>query len=289
MKPNEIIEQIEKAQNYIKKKKIEEASKILDELLKNIEPIEIDEHGKIMDFNTQLEFVIYCNMEKHSKISWKRNYLSEIYHLKGMIEFENGNFNEVISWEEKSLRWNPVNYIAYSEILEACIRLKDYKKFDAYFEKALKIIANPIYLAQLYKKMGFVCIDKGQDEMAYNLLLYSKLFFPRMEADKEISFLEKKVGTKLKYFPDLGVIRYIQENGLEYKCPEYIPDSLMSLIKFMTKILEERKYQTKESYLNAIDYCHSLYFHRPSESLHNLMFSFQKEYEEKFPIKKEEN
>ncbi len=289
MKQKEIIEQIEKSQFYIEKKKISEASEILDELLKNIEPIEIDKHGKIMDFNTQLEFVIYCNMEKHNKVSWNRNYLSEIYHLKGVIEFENKNFKEVLSWGEKSLRWNPANYITYSEILEACIRLKDYQKFDMYFEKALKITASPIYLAQLYKKLGFVYIDKGQDEMAYNLLLYSKLFFPRMEADKEIAYLEKKIGTKLKFFPDLGVIKYIQEKGLEYKCPDYIPESLMSLIKFMTRILEEKKYQTKETYLTVIDYCHSLYFHKPTENLHNVMFAFQKEYEEKFPIKKEVN
>ncbi len=35
----------------------------------------------------------------------------------------------------------------------------------------------PIDIAMLYKKLGYVWIERGEDEFAYNLILYSKLFF----------------------------------------------------------------------------------------------------------------
>ncbi len=286
MEVKEIIDQIKKANMYVQKKKAVEADAILDRLLKSIEPVEIDKYGKVMDFNTQLEFVLYCNMDKRRKISWTRNFLSEIYLLKGIIQFDNKKYKEAIAWYEKALRWNPVSVPIYSEILETYMKLKDFEKFDMYFQKAIKIAVRPVEIALLYKKLGYVWIEKGNDEIAYCLLLYSKLFFPRKEADKEIAYLEKKVGTKLKYFPDLGAIEYLKEKGLEYQKPDYVVPSLISIIKAMLDLMKKEKYQTKENYLMVIDYYHSLYFHRPGSGIHSQMLSLQREYELKFPVKK---
>ena len=108
----------------------------------------------------------------------------------------------------KALRWNPTSILIYNEILEAYISLKDFKKFNTYLQKAMKVAIRPVDIAILYKKISFVYEEQGDSETAYNLLLYSKLFFPRKEADIEIAYLENKFGTKFKYFPDLGTIEY---------------------------------------------------------------------------------
>ncbi len=288
MEKEEIIEQWNKANMYIKKRKFAEAENVLNKLLKAIDPIEIDKYGKVLDFNSQLEFVLYCNMDKHQKISWNRNFLSEIYTLLGVIQFDNRKYKEAISYYEKALRWNPVSFSVHSEILESYINMKNFEKFNIWFEKAIRISVMPIEIAILYKKAAFVYIEKGLDEVAYNLLLYSKLFFPRPEADQEIAYLEKKMGTKLKYYPDLGTINYLKERGIEYKTPPYIIPTLVGLINAMANLMKKEKFQTRENYLTLIDYYHALYFHKPDSNIHSLMLATQREYEIKFRIGREE-
>ena len=92
----EVIEELKKSNMYIAKKKFVNATGILDRLLKSIEPIEIDKHGKVLDFRNHLEFILYCHMDRHTKISWTRNtkscyYSSCLFHRKA----KTGNKN---SW-----------------------------------------------------------------------------------------------------------------------------------------------------------------------------------------------
>lgn len=288
MEIKETVEQLNKSNEYIQRKKYVEANKILDKLLKEIEPVEIDNHGRVLDFTNRLEFFLYCHMNKKINISWSRNFLSDIYLQKGIISFENKNYKEALDYYEKALRWNPASMLIYNEILETCISLRDYTKFDSYFQKAIKYAIRPFDLAVLYKKLGYIWIEKGQDEIAYNLFLYSKLFFPRKEADSEIAFLEKRFGTKLKYYPDLGTIEFLKNNNLLYERPEYIIPTYTALIKSMQEIMLKEEFQTRENYLLLIDYYHGLYFHNPGGLIHSALLAIQREYELKFPVKKEE-
>ena len=290
MERKEVVDQLNRANVYIARKKYTEAEKILDRLIKEIEPIEIDGHGRVLDFSNRLEFFLYCHMDQKINISWNRNFLSDTYLIKGIISFENKNYKEAITLFEQALKWNPASMHIYNEILESTICLRDYQRFDYYYEKAMKYAARPIDLAMLYKKAGYVWIEKGQDEIAYNLLLYSKLFFPRKEADKEIAFLEKRVGTKLKYYPDLGTIEYLREKELLYQRPDYIVSTYFALIKSMQDMMiKKEEFRTRDNYLELIDYYHTLYFHRPGGQIHSALLAVQREYELKFPIKKEEN
>lgn len=289
MDTKQILELLKKVDLYINKKKLLEADKILDELLKTADYVEINEYGKVLDFNNQLEFVLYCNMNRSKKVAWKRNFLSNMYFYKGIICYENMNYKGAIAYYEKALKWNPVDFNTYSEILETYIKLHDLEKFDSYYEKAIQIAIRPIELAILYRKRGFVWIERGNDENAYNNLLYSKLFFPRREADIEIAYLEKKFGTKLKYFPDIGTVKFIESRNMQYVMPEYIIKVYVSLIKYMNNLMIKEEMRTKENYLILIDYYHSLYFFSPDENIHNQMLAIQREYELKYPVEKEES
>lgn len=288
MEVEETVEQINKANALIKKGRFLEAERIVDKLAKIIEPIEIDKYGRVFDFSSKLEFFLYCHINNKTNVSWNRNYLSDIYLIKGIILYEARNFKESIIFFEKALKWNPVSMHIYNELLEACINLHDYIKFDTYFRKALKIAMKPVDLAILYKKLGYVWIEKGQDEIAYNLMLYSKLFFPRKAADLEIDYLEKRIGTKLKRYPDLGTLEYLKEKGFLYQRPDYIVPTYFAVIKAMENIMKKDAYKTRANYLILMDYYRGLYFHRPGGQIHSALLALQREYEINFPIKKEE-
>jgi len=231
MENEETIEQINRANAYIRKGRFVDAERIVDKLMKAIEPIEIDKYGRVFDFSNKLEFFLYCHINPKNNISWTRNFLSDIYLIKGIVFYEGRNFKNAISWFEKALKWNPVSIHIYNEILEACINLRDYDRFDMYFDRAIKYAMRPIDIALLYKKLGYVQIEKGQDEIAYNLMLYSKMIFPRREADMEIDYLEKRVGTTLKRYPDLGTIEYLKEKNLLYERPRICCSNIFCIDK----------------------------------------------------------
>lgn len=288
MNENNTIEQIKKADEYISKRKFKEAGEILDKLIENIDKIEIDEHGRVMDFDTQLGYVLWNNMNPNKKISWNRNFLSEIYLIKGSIKYEQKKYKQAICEYEKALRWNPVNVSIYAEILEVYIKTKELEKFDIYLKKAMKVAVRTIDIAMLYEKAAYVYGLKGENETAYNLFLYSKMFFPLEQANEGIFTLEKEVGCQLQYFPNLGTIQYIKEKKLEYKRPDYVVPTLITVIDMMLEFIQEEEFMNRENYLILIDYYQNLYFHNPDEVIHGHMMAIQEEYENIFSSKKEE-
>ena len=159
----ETVEQINRANALIRKEKYLDAERIVDKLLRTIEPVEINKSGRVMDFSNNMEYCLYSHMNSKVPISWSRNFLSDIYLLKGIILAESRNFKEAIEYFDKALRWNPVSIRIYREILVTCINLRDYNKFDMYFNRAVKIAMRPIDIAMLYKKLGYVWIERGED------------------------------------------------------------------------------------------------------------------------------
>lgn len=284
----ETVEQINRANALMRKQKYLDAERIVDKLLKTIEPVEINKSGKVMDFTNNMEYCLYTHMNNKVPISWSRNFLSDIYLMKGSILAESRNFKEAIEYFDKALRWDPVSIRIYREILVTCINLRDYNKFDLYFNRAVQIAMRPIDIAMLYKKLGYVWIERGEDELAYNLILYSKLFFPKREADLKIDLLQQRIGTRLKKYPDLGTIEYIKAKNLSYQRPDYIVPTYNALIKLMQDVMKKEEKQTRINYLTLIDYYNGLYFHKPGGQIHSALLSLQREYLIKFPDNKEE-
>ena len=86
------------------------------------------------------------------------------------------------------------------------------------------------------------------------------------------------------------VIEYLREKGLLYQRPDYIVSTYFALIKSMQDMMiKKEEFRTRDNYLELIDYYHALYFHRPGGQIHSALLAVQREYELKFPIKKEEN
>lgn len=260
-------------------KKYDEAEKIIDELIENIEVIEIDKYGKVLDFSNEVEFVFYCQgQERDSNISWNRNYISDIYLNKAIILYEKGEYKKANLILKKALRWNPVRIQIYCEILENYIKLNNMEKFKKYFNEALSKALTPLELAILYRKYAFFCIDRHEYELAYNILLYTKLMFPRKETDAEIDYLSQKAGVALKRWPDIGTIDYIRENELEYKANRVVIITYASLAKHYEE--ELAKQESEDTYIKLVSYYEILYFFNKDEKIHSLLIDVMRKYNE---------
>lgn len=258
-------------------KEYDKAETIIDELIENIEIVEIDQYGKVLDFSNEVEFVFYCQgQEKDSNISWNRNYNTDIYLNKAIILYEKGEHKKANLYLKKALRWNPVRIQVYCEILENYIKLNNVEKFKKYFNEAIKKAMTPLELAILYRKYAFFCIDRHEYELAYNLLLYTKLMLPRKEADSEIDYLSHKVRVPLKKWPDIGTVDYIRENELEYKVNRTVIVTYASLAKHYEEELV--KGETEDTYVKLISYYELLYFFNKDEKIHSLLIDVMRKY-----------
>ena len=268
------LEQIKIIINLIKNKKIEEVEKELNDLLENTEKVEINKYGRVFDFENQIQFVLYCNTkETKGNVQWDRTYISEMYYYKGIIEFEKRNYTESIQQLKKSLKWNPVKVSAYNELLENYIKLNDFTEFEETFKKSLKIVTTPLEVSILYKKYAFFCIERKEYELAYNILKYTALIYPRKENEEEIDYLSSICKVKLPKFPDLGTIQYIREHDLEYKANDSIINTYLSLAQlFEQELKKDTTIEQKKMYLEKlVDIYTKLYFFKCENNIHNLL------------------
>ncbi len=70
----ETVEQINRANALIRKERFLDAERIVDKLLRTIEPVEINKSGRVMDFSNNMEYYLYSHMNNKVAISWSRNF-----------------------------------------------------------------------------------------------------------------------------------------------------------------------------------------------------------------------
>lgn len=278
---SEIIKKIEGINNLIREKKIDEAEKRVNDLFNEIEVVEINNHGRVYDFANELEFILFCqNLDKHVNISWTRNFVSELYYLKSVIYFEKKMHKESVKEINNAFKWNPNSGKMYLELLENYLKLKDFHNFEIYFDKAKDIILEPIELSMLYRKYGYYCIETKKHELAYNVLRYAFLLFPRKENEAEIEYLSKMVGIKLRNIPDIGCVKYIRDMGLEYEANPKIITAYISVIKNLEQTLRKETNKDRKLYFyeRLVHYYNNLYIFKADKDIHEGLMNVIKEY-----------
>ena len=60
----ETVEQINRANALIRKERFLDAERIVDKLLRTIEPVEINKSGRVMDFSNNMEYYLYSRSEE---------------------------------------------------------------------------------------------------------------------------------------------------------------------------------------------------------------------------------
>lgn len=293
MEINATIRKLNEIDKLINDKELEKAEEKLNELLENTEKTEISTHGQIFDFENDIQFVFYCNkVGKSRNIEWKQNFLSEMYLQKAMIYYEKQEYDEALKQLKISLKWNPVKTHAYMEILEIYIKTKSWDQFEKTVKEAIEISTTPLEISIFYKKYAYFFIEKGEYEIAYNILRYTTLIYYREENIDEIRYLSKIVRIDLKKTADIGTIQYIQEHGLEYKTNLAVISAHITMAKaFENRLREEKEImplQERKNILNRLITIYTnLYFFDCEAEIHNLQMNAIRELQK--IIKEEQN
>ncbi len=290
MEEDFIVNKINEIYGLIREHKLDEAELNLDELIEGSSKTEIDRYGKILDFENNMQFVFYCNYKNVTdKLSWQRSYLSDMYYIKGYILDEKGEYEKAQKELKKSLKWNPVRVSTYMELMEQQIKLNNWDEFKKYFKEALKVALTPMEISMIYRKYAFFCTEKGEYELAYNILKYTALICYRKENEEEIEYLSHIHGVALEKAPNIGTVSYIREHGLEYFANTSILFAYTSMAEFYEEeLVNEEKELTKEQRLvylkSLIDVYTKLYFFKCTDEVHNLQIDAIRRYNEESKV-----
>lgn len=274
----------------IKDKKYELAEQEIDRLFQKSDNAEIGSKGRIYDFENDFQMILYCNISKNkSRLEWKRSFVSDLYYQKGFIFLEKQQYENAMENLKESLKWNPVKFQSYMEILEIYTRMKDWNKFEEYFTKAIKVAIKPEEISKLYRKYAYLCIETNEYEKAYNVLRYSSLIYYREENINEIKYLSSIEKINLKLSPDIGCINYIRESGLEYNVQPEIINAYISIANLLEEQLVKNEliHESKINILyRLVDIYTNLYIFNGDNKTHNLQMEAIKKYSEE--LKKSE-
>lgn len=272
----------------IKDKKYELAEQEIDRLFQKSDNAEIGSKGRIYDFENDFQMILYCNISKNkSRLEWKRSFISDLYYQKGFIFLEKQQYENAMENLKESLKWNPVKFQSYMEILEIYTRMKDWNKFEEYFTKAIKVAIKPEEISKLYRKYAYLCIETNEYEKAYNVLRYSSLIYYREENINEIKYLSSIEKINLKLSPDIGCINYIRESGLEYNVQPEIINTYISIANLLEEQLvkNELNHESKINILyRLVDIYTNLYIFNGDNKTHNLQMEAIKKYSEELKM-----
>ena len=106
------------------------------------------------------------------------------------------------------------------------------------------------------------------------------MLFPRKENEAEIDYLSKMVGIKLRTIPDIGVISYIRDAGLEYEPSKEIISTYLSAIKNLEGAIKKEDKREKKGYMyeKLIHYYNNIYLFKADKIIHEALMSAIKEY-----------
>ena len=88
------------------------------------------------------------------------------------------------------------------------------------------------------------------------------------------------VGIKLRNIPDIGVVKYIRDAGLEYEASDKIITAYITVIRNLEGALKKETNKERKIYLyeRLVHYYNNLYIFKTDKDIHDGLMSIIKEY-----------
>ena len=162
----------------IYKKDYDKALKMIDDLTRKVEALDMYHDDQVSEYHTFNEFfeeILYHHIYKPEKeLRQAQIPYTEIYYLYGSLLFEMKRFEEARQMLQKGLRWNPMDFSITAEYIET---YKAEGNMELFFEKtkeAFKIAIHTPQVARCFRNLGYYFVEVEKYSEAVAALLLSK-------------------------------------------------------------------------------------------------------------------
>lgn len=174
---------------------LEEINKFVGECKKQVF---IEGKGEWFCPNHPLEVPFYTYYEKKELEQLSDIGIHKIYHELGRRKREKGLLKEAMEYYQKASKYNPVDLDILFETATCYRDMEEYEEFKKVVDKLYFYCFTRTDLSWYYRLQGNYYLQMMKPQLAKNLYDYSNLFYETESANKEIAYLKKAMGEKLK-------------------------------------------------------------------------------------------
>ncbi len=155
------------AQEKIKEKKLDEAERLLNEILPYNDNSYNDKVSEYFCFNNLVEFLYFHKKFTPSK-EIRRHPTADVfvYFLYGYIYLEKKDYIKALEMLDKGLKLNPLDTKLLFEKAEIFKARKDWNTFKDLTDDCIEYAYKPVDLAKAYRNYGYMFIEKEDYEGA---------------------------------------------------------------------------------------------------------------------------
>ncbi|MBE6911740.1 MAG: tetratricopeptide repeat protein [Ruminococcaceae bacterium] len=157
-----------------------------------------DEKSKAYCFNDMQEFIMFAAVQKQKNrtedFEWMKSEEYDKFWKNGYSLFEQKQYDKAIANYEKCLSMNPISLYVRFEIAECYIQLGDYASALKYLEKNIEFLIEDKYIAQFYRRIGFINIEKENYICAVACYVYSNEFEKHPSVMQELMYIAQQCG-----------------------------------------------------------------------------------------------
>lgn len=190
---------LEEIRFNIYKKNYDKALKMLENLVKKIEDLNMFQNDQVSEYHLFDEFfeeILYRHIYNPAK-DLRRAQIpyTEIYFLYGGLLVELKRLDDAREALQKGLRWNPMNFQIMSEYIET---FKMDGNMDKFFEKtieAFKIAIHAPEVARCFRNLGYYFVEKKlYPEAIATYLLSTRFEKESKQVQSELYYINKITG-----------------------------------------------------------------------------------------------
>ncbi len=188
-------------QEMVKKKDYQHSFEKIKELLCQVEEQLGEDKGSKFSFNHILETYYYAYIKKDvSQLSYTQVPIHAYYRMCGFILMHLDRLDEAMEAYDCGLVWNPVD-------LDIMFQLVELYKRKGMLEPCRKLTMETYdycccrrHMGRFYRNLGFYFVERKQLQLAAALYMYSTIYEPNENAERELDFIAKLPGGQLQNY-----------------------------------------------------------------------------------------
>ena len=253
--------QFQESNKLIKEGKLEEAKRIILNLVQSYEKLERVRDKIYFDFEQLMEYIIYCKTVKRSQQLDIHRYpepIAYFYYQLGCIEVEQEDTLEAITYFTKALKYNPRGLYLYEELVKLYLKQEDYDKAFSLSKEALEYAYKKEQFAFFYKALGMCYKVMQKYDISIASFVVSDHFAGEAFNKNEIAEIIKVAGyikfekpedilqlfakEQINYGPSRQLIETVNDFISYFKFTKNYP-SLEYVLKVMVELTDSDYYQ----------------------------------------------